>query len=50
MSIYDFNATKADGTSYSLADYKDQVIIVVNTATKCGLAPQFEELEKIYQT
>ena len=50
MSIYDFNATKADGTSYSLAEYQDKVIIVVNTATKCGLAPQFEELEKIYQT
>ncbi|WP_225047568.1 glutathione peroxidase [Lacticaseibacillus kribbianus] len=50
MSIYDFTATLEDGTTYSLAKYRGRPMIIVNTATKCGFAPQFESLEKLYQT
>lgn len=49
MTIYDFNATLEDGTVYSLNKYAGHPIIIVNTATKCGLAPQFEQLEALYQ-
>ena len=49
MSIYDFTATLENGTSYSLDKYKGHPMIIVNTATKCGLAPQFKQLEKLYE-
>ncbi|GAA5481191.1 glutathione peroxidase [Haloferula sargassicola] len=38
-----------DGKATSLADYKGKVVMVVNTASKCGLTPQYEALEKIYE-
>lgn len=50
MTIYDYTATLENGDTYTLDKYKGQILIVVNTATKCGLAPQFDELEKIYET
>lgn len=46
-SIYDFSIEKLDGTIDNLADYKGKTLILVNTASKCGLAPQLETLEKI---
>lgn len=49
MSIYDFQVTLEDGESYSLERYKGQPVIIVNTATKCGLSGQFKELEELYQ-
>lgn len=49
MTIYDYNAVLEDGTSYSLEKYRGKPVIIVNTATKCGLAPQFEELEELYK-
>lgn len=48
MSIYDINVTLEDGSEYSLEKYKGKALLIVNTATKCGLAPQFEELEQLY--
>ncbi|MGM9904440.1 glutathione peroxidase [Enterococcus sp. 10A9_DIV0425] len=49
MNIYDFNVTLEDGTTYSLEKYKGHPLVIVNTATKCGLAPQFEQLEELYK-
>ncbi|HHB0784510.1 TPA: glutathione peroxidase [Enterococcus faecium] len=43
MSIYNFETTLEDGTVYSLKKYAGKPIIIVNTATKCGLAPQFKQ-------
>lgn len=49
MNIYDFNVTTENGEEYSLAKYRGRPLVIVNTATKCGLAPQFKELEELYQ-
>lgn len=49
MSIYDYAVTLEDGTSYTLDKYRGHPLVIVNTATKCGLAPQFEELEALYE-
>lgn len=49
MTIYDFEVTTADSTIYSLEKYRGKILIIVNTATKCGFAPQFTELEALYQ-
>lgn len=49
MSIYEFDVSLEDGQVYSLSRYENQVMLIVNTATKCGFAPQFEELETLYE-
>ena len=49
MNFYDFKAVKMNGQEVSMSDYKGKILIVVNTASKCGLTPQFEQLEEVYQ-
>ena len=48
MNIYDFTVKARDGRDVSLADYRDQVLLVVNTATGCGFTPQYDELQALY--
>ncbi|GAW63665.1 glutathione peroxidase [Ligilactobacillus acidipiscis DSM 15836] len=49
-AIYDFNETEMSGQKLQMKDYTGKVLLVVNTASKCGLAPQLEGLEQLYQT
>ncbi|AYC30727.1 glutathione peroxidase [Paenisporosarcina cavernae] len=48
-SIYDFSAVRADGTEVNLSEFKGKPMIIVNTASKCGFAPQFEELQSLHE-
>jgi glutathione peroxidase len=48
-TIYDFSAPLLNGKTKSLADFKGKTLVVVNTASKCGLTPQYEGLEKLYK-
>ena len=49
QSVYDFNVKNDEGKEVSLSDYKGKVILIVNTATRCGFTPQYKELEELYQ-
>ena len=48
-TIYDFTALSNRGKEVNLADYKGQVILIVNTASKCGFTPQYDGLEELYK-
>lgn len=50
MTVYEFTAKRPDGTEQSLEEYKGQVLVIVNTASKCGFTPQFKELQSLYET
>ena len=49
MSIYDFTAKSIDGDDINFKEYEGKVLIIVNTASKCGFTPQYEDLQKLYE-
>lgn len=49
MNIYDFNAVKANGEEISLGEFKNKVILIINTATECGFTPQYDKLQDLYE-
>ncbi len=49
MKIYDFKFKTIDGEDSTLEQFKNKVLLVVNTASKCGFTPQYKDLQKIYE-
>ena len=49
MNFYDFSAKKINGEEVKMEKYKGKVVLIVNTASKCGFTPQFKELEELYK-
>ena len=47
-SFYDFEITSISGDNIKLSDYKNKVVLLVNTASQCGFTPQYAGLQKIY--
>ncbi|MFF2497925.1 glutathione peroxidase [Peribacillus sp. NPDC058075] len=48
MSIYEFEVKKINGETISLEEYRGKVMIIVNTASKCGFSPQYDDLQSLY--
>ena len=48
-TVYEFSVKDRTGKDVSLKEYSNEVLLIVNTATKCGFTPQYEELEKLYE-
>jgi glutathione peroxidase len=49
QNLYDFKAKSISGKEINMIDFEGKALIVVNTASKCGLTPQYEGLEQLYQ-
>ena len=49
MNVHDFSAKTIDGRDVKLADYTGHPLLIVNVASKCGLTPQYEALEKLHE-
>lgn len=49
MKVYDFKVKNIKGNEISLSEYSGKLLLIVNTASKCGFTPQYDGLEKLYQ-
>lgn len=49
MTVYDFKVKNIKGQEIALSDYSGKLLLIVNTASKCGFTPQYDGLEKLYQ-
>ena len=49
MSVYDFKVKNQKGEDVSLKEYEGKVLLIVNTATRCGFTKQYDELESLYK-
>ena len=49
MTIYDYSIEYPDGNKLNLSDFKGKVLLIVNTATKCGFTPHYKFLEQMYK-
>lgn len=49
MNVYDFTVKNANGDDVSLADYKGTVLLINNSATRCGFTPQYDQLQTMYE-
>lgn len=50
MSLYDISVKDRNGVDISLGDYSGKVLLIINSATQCGFTPQYQRLEKLYES